>query len=151
MALQGRDYDTGLNVVDGKTHRVTVGWDSATGRLAVYDNGVLVRSFADVSKGVEIKGGGSMVLAHKDNGGTYNAGEAFAGTIFGAAMATGAVTDQQAATPLNQLAAAKPNLLIDMRVDSGTGAVVDTTGRHTMETGGMTVDVTGVEGNLVGP
>ena len=67
VALQGRDYDTGLNVVDGKTHRVTVGWDSATGRLAVYDNGVLVRSFADVSKGVEIKGGGSMVYwIHKE-------------------------------------------------------------------------------------
>ena len=80
VALQGRDYDTGRNVADGNTHRITTTWSSASGVLSVYDNGQLVKSWTGASQGTTIAGSGSMVLAHKDNGGNnYNATEAFAG------------------------------------------------------------------------
>ena len=90
-----------------------------------------------------------MVVAHKDNGGgNYHPQEAFAGQIFHTAIARGAVSDGDLANPLDQVLDKNSGLIADFRAVGGQ--VVDTTGRHQVETGGMTPTVTGVEGNLVG-
>ena len=150
IALLNRNYDTGVNVIDGQTHRVSATWDSATGRLAVFDNGRLVKTFDNVSKGQTIAAGGSFVVAHKDNGGgNYAPSEAFAGQIFRASLANKAVTDAEIVRPLNQALSGQPGMLIDLTGQGGT--VVDATGRHQIESGGLTVVQTGVEGNLVHP
>jgi hypothetical protein len=150
VALLGVDHDTGLDVADGKTHRVTVTWDGATGKLSVYDNGALVKTFENVSTGQSIKGGGTMVVAHKGEP-PYSSSEAFAGQIFGASFANTALTAEQAREPMHQVLDAKTGLLIDIRVDQSNGAIVDTTGRANLEAGGVLAVQTGVEGNLVTP
>ena len=148
IALLNQNLNTGINLIDGQTHRVTASWDSATGRIAIYDNGRLVKTFDDVSKGQVIRGGGSMVIAHKDNGnGNYAPGEAFAGQIFRTALANRAVTAAEAVRPLNQILDTASGLVIDVVAQGAK--VLDTTGRHQIETGGVTVITTGVEGNLV--
>lgn len=148
VALQGRDYDTGRDVADGNTHRITTTWDSQSGVLSVYDNGQLVKSWQGVSKGNPIAGGGSMVLAHKDNGGNnYNPAEAFAGRIFHASLANVAVDAAGAAKPLNQVLDASKGLIVDIRAQ-GT-SIADATGRHTLQTSGVSAVVTGVDSSLV--
>jgi prepilin-type N-terminal cleavage/methylation domain-containing protein len=150
VALLGHDYDTGRDVADGNTHRITTTWDSASGVLSVYDNGQLVKSWSGVSKGVPIPGGGSMVLAHKDNGGnSYNPSEAFAGRIFHASLANVAVDAAAASKPLNQVLDASRGMIVDVRAQGAS--VTDTTGRHTLQTGGVTAVVTGVDSSLVVP
>lgn len=148
IAVMGRDYDTHINVADGQTHRVTTTWDKQTGLLTVYDNGRQVAQFPDVSKGVDIPGGGSLVVAHKDNGGgSYNPSEAFAGQIFHTALANQALSAEQVKSPLNQTLDAKNGLLADFRAQGGR--IVDTTGRHQVESGGVAAKVTGVDSSLV--
>lgn len=150
VALQGRDYDTGRDVADGNTHRITTTWDSASGVLSVYDNGQLVKSWQGVSKGAPISGSGSLVLAHKDNGGnSYNPAEAFAGRIFHASLANVAVDAAGAAKPLNQVLNASKGMIVDIRAQ-GTN-IADATGRHALQTGGVTAVVTGVDSSLVVP
>jgi prepilin-type N-terminal cleavage/methylation domain-containing protein len=148
VALLNQNFDSGVNVADGQTHRISTTWDSATGRLAILDNGVVVKSWNNVHTGATIPGNGHMVIAHKSTGGgAYNAGEAFAGQIFNTAIARGAVSDADLADPLNQVVDTGSGLLADFQAAGGT--VVDATGRHTVESGGMTPTLTGVEGNLV--
>ncbi len=149
VALLGRNYDTGVNVLDGQTHRIAVAWDGVTGKLSLYDNGHLLKSFDNVSTGSVIRGGGQMVIAHKDNSGagSYSTGEAFSGQIFRTSLANKALSEAELVRPTNQLLTAATGLLIDVSAESGT--LVDTTGRHQLESGGLTVVKTGVEGNLV--
>lgn len=150
VAMQGRDYDTGRDVADGNTHRITTTWNSTNGVLTVYDNGQQVKSWTGVSQGTPIAGGGSMVLAHKDNGGNnYNPAEAFSGRIFHTSLANVAVDAAQAGRPLNQVVNVAKGLLIDIRAQGAN--VTDTTGRHTLQTGGVTAVVTGVDSSLVVP
>ena len=148
VAILGTNYDSGINVADGQTHRITTSWDSATGRLAILDNGVVVKSWNNVHTGASIPGNGNMVVAHKSRGdGSYNANEAFSGQIFNAAIARGAVGDGDLGKPLNQVVDAGSGLLADFQIVGGQA--VDATGRHTVESGGMTPTMTGVEGNLI--
>ena len=149
IAVMGRDYDTHINVADGQTHRLTTTWDKNTGQLTVYDNGRQVSQFSDVSKGVDIPGGGSMVVAHKDNSGSYSPNEAFNGQVFHAAIANAAVSAEQAKNPLRQVLDKTNGLLADFRAQGGQ--FVDTTGRHQVESGGVTAHVTAVDAALAKP
>ena len=93
---------------------------------------------------------GSLVLAHKDTGGNnYNPAEAFAGRIFHASLARVAVDAAGAAKPLNQVLDASKGLIVDIRAQGAS--VADATGRHTLQTSGVTAVVTGVESSLVVP
>ncbi len=147
VALAGANYDTGINVVDGQTHRVTVSWNSATGALDVYDNGQLARSFTDVARGQTLAGNGFMVVAHKGEPGQYSSGEAFAGQIFHTSFARTAVTAQQAASPLDRVLDTGNGLLLDARAQGST--IVETTGRQQIVTGGVQSVISDVDGNLV--
>lgn len=148
VALLGQNLDTGINVADGQTHRVSVSWDSKTGHLMVLDNGQVAKEWDNIKTGQTIPGDGHMVVAHKSNGdGTYNPGEAFTGQIFSTAVAREAVSADELAKPLNQVLDSGSGLLADFQVAGGT--VSDMTGRHTVESGGMTPTLTGVDGNLI--
>ena len=148
VAVAGKNYDTGLNVVDGQTHRVTTTWDGTKGTLDVYDNGQLVKSFSGVAQGQKLAGNGFMVVAHKGEPGAYHASEAFNGQVFHASFANKAVSAQQAANPLHQSMDKDTGLLSDMRVEGSS--IVDKTGRQQVVSGGgVSASVTGVDARLV--
>ena len=148
VAVAGKNYDTGLNVVDGQTHRVTTTWDGTKGTLDVYDNGQLVKSFSDVAQGQKLAGNGFMVVAHKGEPGAYSTSEAFNGQVFHASFANKAVSAQQAANPLHQSLDKDSGLLTDMRVEGSS--IVDKTGRQQVVSGGgVSASVTGVDARLV--
>lgn len=148
VALLNQNFDTGVNVADGLTHRISVSWDSASGHLAILDNGQVVKEWDNVKKGEIIPGNGRMVIAHKSTGGgAYNVIEAFTGQIFNVAIARVAVDNTDLRKPLNQVVDTGGGLLADFQIAGGT--VVDTTGRHTVESGGMTPTIAGVAGNLI--
>jgi prepilin-type N-terminal cleavage/methylation domain-containing protein len=148
VAIGGKNYDTGLDVVDGQTHRVTTSWDGSTGTLDVYDNGQRVKSFSGVAQGQKLAGNGFMTVAHKGEPGQYSPGEAFNGQVFHASLANVAASAQQAANPLHQSLDKDSGLLTDMRVEGSQ--IVDRTGRQQLVTGsGVSAAESGVEARLV--
>jgi prepilin-type N-terminal cleavage/methylation domain-containing protein len=147
VAVAGKNYDTGLNVADGQTHRVTTTWDGTRGTLDVYDNGQLVKSFTGVSQGQTLKGNGFMTVAHKGEPGAYSNSEAFNGQVFHASFANVGVTAQQAANPLHESVDKSSGLLSDIRVEGSQ--IVDRTGRQQVVSGGTSVESSSVEARLV--
>jgi prepilin-type N-terminal cleavage/methylation domain-containing protein len=148
VAIGEKNYDTGLNVADGKTHRVTASWDGTKGTLDVYDNGRLVKSFNGVAQGQTLAGNGFMVIAHKGEPGAYSSTETFNGQVFHTSFANVAVSAQQALNPLHQSLDKSSGLLTDIRVDGSS--IVDRTGRQQVVSGsGVSAVVSGVEARLV--
>lgn len=99
VAIAGKDYASGINIADGTNHRVTLGWESATGVLKIFDNGVLVKTFTGVAKGGTVPGMGHLVIGQKMNnpasGGGWNAGEHYSGQVFSTTLSTHAYSDQE--------------------------------------------------------
>jgi prepilin-type N-terminal cleavage/methylation domain-containing protein len=148
VVINGQDLPVGINVIDGQTHRIAASWESATGTVNVYDNGKLIKTFTNIKTGQVIHGGGSLVVAHKDNGNnSYVPNEAFAGRIFQTSLASRVLSAAEMVRPISQTLNAGSGLLIDLVAKGST--IVDATRRHQIETGGATVITTGVEGNLV--
>ena len=79
-------------------------------------------------------------------GGSYAPNEAFAGQIFQVSLANRVLNAAEMVRPISQTLNAGSGMLIDVVAQGGT--IVDTTGRHQIETGGASVITTGVEGNL---
>lgn len=130
IALGGTDYATGINIADGSNHRVTIGWDSATGVLKVFDNGKPVKQFDNVSQGSAVPGMGHLVIGQKMNnpasGDGWNAGEHYSGQVFGTTLSTHVYSDQEiAGAPLY---ARNQNIVADLR-NQGSG-MIDLTGQH---------------------
>jgi prepilin-type N-terminal cleavage/methylation domain-containing protein len=105
IAFFGRGYDAGIDLTDGNSHRVTITWRSASGELAIYDNGVLSMTHAGVAQGRSIPGDGYAVLGQKMNrpatSDGWNVGEHYNGQILGATMLNQARDGSQvAAQPL---------------------------------------------------
>ena len=149
VAILNQNFDTHVNVADGLTHRISVSWDSASGHLAILDNGKVVKEWDNVKKGEIIPGNGRMVIAHKSTGGgPYNVIEAFTGQIFNTAFARVAVADIDLAKPLDQVVDTGHGLLANFQITAG-GKLVDSTGRNKIESGGMTPTITGVALNLI--
>ncbi|OEF03850.1 hypothetical protein A1QI_12995 [Vibrio genomosp. F10 str. 9ZB36] len=144
------DIATGINLGDGNSHRVTLTWDSASGDLNIYDNGVLAATAANYHKGGTLPADMYMVLGSKANGGiaspTWNAGEHYDGSIFNTAIASHALTPAQIALgPLASQLNVHTGLLADVR--SVGGSIQDTTGSHSLAENGVghelhTVDTT---------
>ena len=133
IALLGTDFATGIDLTDGQSHRVTISWDSSTGEMRVFDNGVFQKAFTGASKDTAIPDNGHLVLAQKmNNPGSrsgWNAGEHYSGKIFGTTLATSTFTAQPiAGAPLytNQ-----GQLVADLRSQGGN--MVDVTGKHSVE------------------
>lgn len=145
IAFGGRDYATGINIADGNNHRVTMSWDSATGELKVFDNGVLAKSFSGVMQGQSLTGNGHLVVGQKMNnpgsGDGWIAAEHYSGQVFGTTLSTHVYSDQEiAGAPLY---ARSQDIIADLRNEGGS--LQDLTGRHSVEMQGdhatSTVDV----------
>jgi hypothetical protein len=134
-------YQTGVNVEDGKDHRLTMSWQQSGGTLVLYDNGREVWRKLGVNTGGTIGSNGRMMIGETDESaywgpGTYK--NPYSGTIVNAALARQVVTAAQAASgPLHNVFQASSGLLTDV-VMGPDGKPIDTTGRATYTaTGGV--------------
>lgn len=131
------DIKTGVNLLDGGVHRLSLSWNSATGHLSVYDNGHSIKELDNVHKGDTFAGGGDFIVgtrtgdsgrdaAHFEN--KYSAG----GRIFSATIVDHAVsaTDIKAGPIASEPHGVLANIMTD-----GKGAIIDTTGLHTVSSG----------------
>ena len=137
------DIATGVNVNDRQNHRVTVSWQSATGALILYDNGVeMWRKVVD--QGGSLGGNGKLVLGQDQDsyGGGFGTNDAFQGKIITASLANVAATGGQiAAGPVHTALTPATGLITNVVLDQ-SGNAVDTTRKHTFTTGGNLVAVT---------
>jgi prepilin-type N-terminal cleavage/methylation domain-containing protein len=133
------DRATGINLGDGRSHRVTLTWDSGSGNLLVYDNGELKSTIANYHRGEALPDlyavlGGKM--NDPANRGGFNAGEHFDGSIFNTALSTQALTPEQVkAGPLASQSGPANGLVLDVRAVGGQ--VVDSTGIHRLQPTGL--------------
>lgn len=144
------DYDSHVNVNDGRNHRLTVTWQSASGDLILYDNGKEVWR-ATVNKGGVLGGNGKLVLGQDQDsyGGGFGTNDAYQGKIITASLASAAATGAQVGGGPIQTAFNAQNGLITNVVLDANGQPVDTTQRHTYAAGGsMTVSTEKVDTGL---
>ena len=143
ITFHNSDISTGVNINDGQNHRVTVSWQSTTGALILYDNGVeMWRKVVD--QGGSLGGNGKLVLGQDQDsyGGGFGTNDAFQGKIITASLANVAVTGGQiAAGPVHTALSPSTGLIANVVLDQ-SGNAVDTTRKHTFTTGGNLVAVT---------
>lgn len=143
------DVATGINLGDGKSHRVTLTWDAASGNLKVFDNGELKATIPDWHKGESLPQGLYAVLGGKMNDPAsksgFNPGEHYSGSIFNTALASKALSEAEVkAAPLASQTQAGSGLVFDVR--SINGKLVDSTGNHAVAThGGLGHEMTEVD------
>ena len=83
--LKGNAIDTGVSrtaLFDGNLHQVSVTWDSATGTVEFYVDGVVQFSQTGNSTGQSLTGGGSLILGQEQDsvGGGFDSDQLFTGT-----------------------------------------------------------------------
>jgi len=80
--LGGPSVDTGIAINDGKWNHIVVTWQSSTGSLVMYKNGVAVYSTTHQT-GYTIKSGGSLILAQEQDGvgGVLDSGQSLIGSM----------------------------------------------------------------------
>jgi hypothetical protein len=112
------EFDTGVNVDDGKSHRVTMSWRASDGALALYDNGRAVWSQPGVNTNGVLPGNGQLVVGHGAPTGTeYGFLNGYRGSIANVALANRAITaDQAASAPLHTVLKPNSGLLTDMQI-----------------------------------
>ncbi len=112
------EFDTGVNVDDGKSHRVTMSWQASDGALVLYDNGRAVWRQSGINTNGALPGNGQLVLGHgAPSGGEYGFLNGYRGSIANAALANKAITaDQAAAGPLHTVLKPNSGLLTDMQI-----------------------------------
>jgi prepilin-type N-terminal cleavage/methylation domain-containing protein len=143
ITFHNSDITTGVNINDGRNHRVTVSWQSASGALVLYDNGVEVWRKV-VNQGGTLGGNGKLVLGQDQDsyGGGFGTNDAFQGKIITASLANVAATGGQiAAGPLHTAITPSTGLIANVVLDQN-GNASDTTQKHTFATGGNLVAVT---------
>ncbi len=127
VAVNNHNYETGINLNDGKDHRISASWNSAAGSLAVYDNGVLVRTFSNVATGRYLSGGGEVAIGGKPTeSGNYDAGYT-GGLIQRVSLAERTMTAAELARPMYQTLTGSA---MAMDVVAQGGKIIDTTGRN---------------------
>jgi prepilin-type N-terminal cleavage/methylation domain-containing protein len=123
IAFFGTGYDTGIDLTDGASHRLSITWSSATGELKIFDNGVLVRTHTGVAKGQVVPGSGYAVIGQKMNNPAtqdgWNTGEHYDGQIFGVTMLNQARTDSLVAQQPMYVSTAAEGLIMDVRSQAG--------------------------------
>lgn len=85
---KGSDIDTGVNVNDGQNHRISFTWESASGLMILYDNGVEAWR-GNHHQGEVLRGNGKLVLGQDQDtyGGGFHHNDAFQGQIVTASLA----------------------------------------------------------------
>jgi hypothetical protein len=110
---------------DGNTHNITISWDSASGQMLVFDNGVVFDN-KTVSQGSTMSTGGYAIIGQEQDsyGGSFDSTQSTTNTSFGhVTMAYEKVTksDIETGADLKDLSS---DLAFDIRVESD--AIVDT-------------------------
>ena len=143
ITFHNSDIATGVNINDRQNHRVSVSWQSTTGALVLYDNGVEVwRKVVD--QGGSLGGNGKLVLGQDQDsyGGGFGTNDAFQGKIITASLANVAASGGQiAAGPVHTALTPSTGLITNVVLDQ-SGNAVDTTQKHTFTTGGNLVAAT---------
>jgi large repetitive protein len=134
ITLAGSEFDTGLNVDDGASHRLTMSWRSASGALSLFDNGREVWRQQGVNTNGTVGGNGRLVVGQDQiprAGGLVSYLHGYQGNLISVSMANRAINAAQAAAGgLHNLMAAGSGLLTHV-VMGPNGLPVDTTGRAT--------------------
>jgi len=148
ISVSGRSYASGINVEDGRFHRLTVSWQQAGGTLVLYGNGREVWRRGGVNAGGTIAGNGRLTVGQDDisaqaGSPTYNNG--YTGVIVNAALSNRAVTAAQAASgSLHTVLQPDTGLVTDV-VMGPDGKPRDLTGHATYtSTGGVSAQSAGV-------
>lgn len=112
------EFDTGVNVDNGKSHRVTMSWQASDGALVLYDNGRAVWRQTGVNTNGVLPGNGQLVVGHGAPLGTeYGFLNGYRGSIANVALANKAITaDQAASAPLHTVLKPNSGLLTDMQI-----------------------------------
>lgn len=132
-------YNTGINVEDGQSHRLTVTWQQAGGTLILYDNGREVWRRLGVNTGGTVGGNGKLMIGQKDESAiwgpdTYKDG--YTGSIVAASLARGAVSATQVGSgPMANVLNPGDGLLTHV-IMGPNGQPVDTTGQSSYVTAG---------------
>jgi len=71
-------------LVDGQRHQVSASWDSATGAVAFYVDGVVVESFSGFQTGYTIASGGTLLFGQEQDavGGGFETADQFQGALY---------------------------------------------------------------------
>jgi len=137
FSFMGSTVNPGVNLLDGHTHRLTMTWESNTGHLAVYDNGVVIKE-QTVNQGGTFPDGGTFIAgtrdnsAGADNSADYTTGLSAGGRVFAATIVDHAVSPD--AVKSGAISHETHGVLADIMAD-GHGGFIDTTGLHTVEHG----------------
>ena len=142
VTFHNSDIETGVNINDGMNHRLTVSWESSSGALVLYDNGV-EKWRKVVNQGGTLGGDGKLVLGQDQDsyGGGFGTNDAYQGKIITASLANIAVTGAQASAGPLHTAITPANGLITNVVLDQSGNATDTTRKNTYTTGGDLVSV----------
>ena len=88
LFVNGSDVFTGAadfnGLFDGQPHSIAVSWSSASGEWAIYVDGLSVASGMGLEAGNTIAAGGTLLFGQEQdfNGGGFQTGEIFQGTLF---------------------------------------------------------------------
>ncbi|WP_417700907.1 VCBS domain-containing protein [Pseudophaeobacter sp.] len=150
------DHITGINLGDGDSHRITLTWDSPSGDLNLYDNGVLHATMGGYLRGEMMPDDLYLVVGGKvqhvnSNNPVFYPHEHYEGDIFNLAMVDHKLTDHQvAAGPLASQVGIGAGLLVDVR--SVGGQIIDAAGVHSLtEFGGLSTRTIPVDTGLAVP
>lgn len=132
ITLAGTQYNTGVNVNDQQSHRLTMSWRQTGGTLVLYDNGREVWRQLDVNRGGTVGGNGRLVIgqdARPVSGGGLMFRDGYQGSIVAASLATRAVSAAQAGMGPLANVLQPGNGLITNVIMGPNGQPIDTTGR----------------------
>ena len=124
---------------DGTVKTLAVSWDSVTGALEVYVDGVSAFS-TTYATGADINPGGTFVLGQEQDviGGGFNPAQTFSGEIYGVRLyddvRTPAEVLDSAEGPIADIS--DPNLVANWVADPDSGSFTDLTGSHAMTMSG---------------
>ncbi len=130
ITFAGSEFDTGVNIDDRQSHRITVSWQSSTGVLVLFDNGQQVWQHQNINRGGTIGGSGRLVIGQNQsarNGGAIGVNNGYTGRILSASLGNQAVTATQVISgPLANVL--QGGGLVTNVIMNANGQPVDTTG-----------------------
>ncbi|MEZ5670021.1 MAG: cadherin domain-containing protein [Alphaproteobacteria bacterium] len=109
---------------DGNQHQVSLTWDSATGSYEIYVDGTAVAGGTGIATGHTIASGGTIVLGQEQdsNGGSFDSGQVFDGTLYDVRVFNDVRTAQEIAdNAFTQVDSTESGLVADWQMDSLSG------------------------------
>jgi hypothetical protein len=131
-------YDTGIAIDDGKSHRLTVSWQSSDGALVLYDNGAQVWRQTGINTNGVLTGGGKLMIGQAPPGMNTNHLflDGYRGSIVTASLGDRAISPTQARNgPLHTVLDPNSGLIANVVMDSSSRPL-DTTGHTIFAAGG---------------